>query len=428
MKLLNKVNFRFLVLLLVVFSLTGVVLYFVLGYMVDDNIDHVLINRSKIVVNTIKYHPLTAISTVSPDQSVIIDKIPPTSSYRIFSDTTIFDSIELENIACRKIILTAAADSTCYKISITNSRVETEDLVQLIFFFMLGLFILIVFVLFFLNRKLSFSVWSPFFNTLKQLKSFRIEQKKHVRFEDTDISEFQQLNESLTSLLKKVQEDFNNLKEFTENASHEIQTPLAIIKSKIETILQDKSLTPQLYQQIQVALESVSRLSKLSEALLLLSKIENRQFVEEKEMDICELIRQRLEFVEELTELKKLEVTVNFHSQIVIKINSYLAEILINNLLNNALKHNFEGGRIIITSSDKKIIFSNTGIPLTVPPEKLFHRFIKHKTGSESTGLGLSIVSEICKNYGVDLQYDNNGGFHNITLWFVKGKIQNPVN
>jgi signal transduction histidine kinase len=422
MNLLNKINLRFLAILLAVFSLSGIVLFFVLGYVVDNNIDQILINRSKMVLKTLKNNPGSKTRTVSPDQSIVIDQIPLTSYYTIFSDTAVFDSIEHENVECRKILLTTSADSTYYRISITLSRLETEDMVQLIFYFMLGLFILIVLILYFLNRKLSYSIWHPFFNTLNRLKAFRIEQKEPFRIEDSSIYEFQQLNESLNALLKKVQEDFRNLKEFTENASHEIQTPLAIIQSKIETVLQDTSLKPELYRQIQVASASVSRLSKLSEALLLLSKIENRQFVEENETDISELIRQRLEFIEELIELKKLEVTVHFQSPVVIKINPYLAEILINNLLNNALRHNFEGGQIIILTSVNKISFSNTGSPLSIPPEKLFHRFVKHKTGSESTGLGLSIVSEICKNYDINIQYDYQDGFHTITLLFNQGK------
>jgi signal transduction histidine kinase len=427
MKLLDKVNLRFLVLLLAVFSLTGIVMYFVLGFMADENIDHVLKNRSKMVVKSLQSNPPITYEVVSPDQSTIIRQIPPAPNLRVFSDTTIYDSIEHENIESRKIVLTTSAGSTYYKISITHSRLETEDLVQLIFYFMLGLFILIVLILFFLNRKLSYTLWHPFFTTLDQLRTFRIEQKKPVRFEGTTIYEFQQLNESLNRLLSKVQEDFNNLKEFTENASHEIQTPLAIIKSKIETVLQDHSLKPELYRQIQAAFESATRLSKLSETLLLLSKIENRQFVEEKEVNLSELIRERLEFIEELIEYKKVEVKVNFQDPVIARINPYLAEILINNLLNNAIRHNYDGGQIKILTSADKITFSNSGTPLTIPNEKLFQRFVKHKTGSESTGLGLSIVSEICKNYNIHLQYDYQSGFHNFTLSFRQVKFENPA-
>lgn len=111
-----------------------------------------------------------------------------------------------------------------------------------------------------------------------------------------------------------------------------------------------------------------------------------------------------------------MEVTVNFSVPLTVVINPYLAEILISNLLNNTLKHNFEGGQIVITSSNKQITFSNTGNPLTIAPEKLFQRFVKQNPGNESTGLGLAIVSEICKNYKLSLKYTYDAGFHNIVL------------
>jgi len=128
------------------------------------------------------------------------------------------------------------------------------------------------------------------------------------------------------------------------------------------------------------------------------------------------LTNQRLDLIEELIELKKITVKLNFLIPFTIKINPYLAEILINNLLNNALKHNYEGGQIVISTSDNKMIFSNTGKPLTVNPAKLFQRFAKQNSGNESTGLGLAIASEICKNYQLSLQYEYNAGFHSIIL------------
>ena len=114
--------------------------------------------------------------------------------------------------------------------------------------------------------------------------------------------------------MEKIRTDFVNLKEFTENASHEIQTPLAIIKSKLEMVLQDKSLNDKQYQQIQAAFESTIRLSKLNEALLLLSRIENQQFVGQKEIDFCLLLQTRVQYLEELFDLKKIEVTMQLNS------------------------------------------------------------------------------------------------------------------
>lgn len=281
---------------------------------------------------------------------------------------------------------------------------------------MLGLFVLIVFILFILNRWLSSSIWLPFYKTLKQLKVFKIGQKGDANFGYSNIYEFDELNKSLNTMIHKIQSDFYNLKEFTENASHEIQTPIAIIKSKLESILQDKTLSNQRYQQVQSAYKSVSRLSKLNEALLLLSKIENQQFPNEIEINLCLLIKQRLAFIEEMIEFKQIEIIYNTGTPMLIKMNPYLAEILINNLLGNAIKHNIENGRIIVTSSQKQLIISNTGQPLTIAPEKLFQRFVKYNTTNKSTGLGLAIAFQICLNSHLSLHYTYQNGLHNIII------------
>ena len=177
------------------------------------------------------------------------------------------------------------------------------------------------------------------------MSTWKFSEDKAVRFDATDIAEFDQLNRLLENMMQKIRTDFVNLKEFTENASHEIQTPLAIIKSKLELVLQDKSLNDKQHQQIQAAFESTIRLSKLNEALLLLSRIENQQFVGQQEIDFCQLIRSRVDYFEELFGLKQIEVIFHATDAVVFTVNPLLAEILVNNLLSNALRHNHENGK-----------------------------------------------------------------------------------
>ena len=161
-----------------------------------------------------------------------------------------------------------------YEVILLQSLLESEDLQMIIFSFMAALFGIVLLALFFLNRWLSNKAWTPFFKSLSVLNNWKIGESQAVSFDRTGISEFDQLNSTLENMMQKIQADFVNLKEFTENASHEIQTPLAIIKSKLEMVLQDKTLNDQQYQRIRAAFESANRLSKLNEALLLLSKIE----------------------------------------------------------------------------------------------------------------------------------------------------------
>lgn len=418
MKLINYINIRFMLLLLVIFTLAGIGMYIKLGFDVDENIDEILTGRIDKINDNIRRHPNLQFTGISADQAIQISEISAGKTGRIFSDTVEFNISDKRYDKCRKITAISQINGHFYKIQITYSRFETEDMVEIIFTLMIGLFVLIVATLYYVNNQLARSVWRHFFKTIELLKDFQIGQEKEVVFNKNNIKEFNQLNEVLAEMIEKIQSDFRNLKEFTENASHEIQTPLAIIKTKLETILQEETISPDVQQQVQIAYKTVARLSKLNEGLLLLSKIENRQFVEKSEIDFCKLMESRLELIEDLLELKQIEVSAELTTPLIFNINPLLAEILINNLLNNALKHNIEKGNISITSSSNELIICNSGKPLTVDSEKLFQRFVKDTTSTESTGLGLAIVNEICKLNEISLSYTYADGQHCIKLSF----------
>ena len=416
MKLVNKINLRFLTLLLLVFSLSGIAFYFVLGIIVDKNIDETLSSRAEKVRQTLLIQPDTGLIVLAPDQGVQVDPVDLQQPIREFSDTMVFNQKDNEYLECRKLNLITEADGRYYRIQITISRLETEDMVQLIFYFMLTLFALIVILLFLLNHWSSSSAWNPFFNTLEQLRHFKPGQKREIKFPDTTVNEFNQMNGVLADLIRKTETDFKNLKEFTENASHEMQTPVAVIQAKLETVLQDNLLAGKQRDRLMDAYRTASRLSKLNEALLLLSKIENRQFADESEINLCDITRVSIASVEEMLSMKRLTITLNIETPLVVSLNPYLADLLINNLLNNAIKHNFEKGKIHIRSTHDQIIFANTGKPLSIASDKIFHRFVKDPALNESTGLGLAIANEICKNHALTLEYSYSDAMHYFTL------------
>ena len=425
MKLQTKINIRFLTVTFLVFSVAGVLFYFALGRVVDQNIREMLKSRKAYITQNLQQNPPTTDSLESPDHSIFIKRIGKSKEYTHFSDTMAYDQEEKELIPFREMTFSVHSGDRHYEVVLLQSLLESEDLQMVIFSFMTLLFGLVLLALFFLNRWLSSKAWNPFFKSLSVLNSWKIGENQTVNFDRTGISEFDQLNSTLENMMQKIQADFVNLKEFTENASHEIQTPLAIIKSKLEMVLQDKTLNDQHYQRIRAAFESAIRLSKLNEALLLLSKIENRQFVDTSEIDICQLIQSRLEYLEELFELKQIEVSVQLDQKVVFILNPLLAEILINNLLSNALRHNFEKGQLIISSENQKITISNTGEGAPMDVSRLFCRFSKQTTASESNGLGLAIADEICKNYSLQLSYLYLNGMHCMT---IKQKSQISTN
>ncbi len=425
MKLQTKINTRFLVVTLLVFSIAGVLFYFALDHVLDHNILEMLESRRAYIVLSMRQNPPAADSVESADNSIFIRHINSSKEYKYFSDTIALDQEEKELVPFRKMTFSVHSHNQHYEVVLLQSLLESEDLQMVIFSFMSALFGMVFLALFFLNRWLSNKAWNPFFNSLSVLNDWKIGKNKTVGFERTGIAEFDQLNGILGNMMQKIQKDYVNLKEFTENASHEIQTPLAIIKSKLEMVLQDKTLDDRQYQRVRAAFESTIRLSKLNEALLLLSKIENRQFVETAEIDICRLVHSRLDYLEELFALKQIEVTVLLDNKVTFRMNPLLADILINNLLSNALRHNIENGKIMVSSENQEITVSNTSLQGKMDVSRMFHRFSKQTITSESNGLGLAIAHEICNNYDLELRYRYINEMHCMT---IRQKSQIPTN
>ena len=416
MKLQNKINIRFLLVTLIVFILAGVLFYFALGKVTDQNINEMLNSRKANVITYLQNTASDSISLKSADRTLFIYPVPKTRNYTEVSDTLIFDEVEKDYIPCKIMIFTTEVKGQCFRVSMFQSLLESEDLRGIIIYFMISLFFLLTLVLFFLNRWLSSKAWEPFFTSTALLKSWKIVENKQMHFEGTGIAEFDQLNRTLEEMIEKMQSDYITLKEFTENASHEIQTPLAIIKSKLELLLDNPTFKKEDHKQIHAIYETANRLSRLNEALLLLAKIENHQFPEKQEIDLARLTESRLESLEELFDLKQIELVRDLSAPFIVTINPLLADILVNNLLSNALKHNFIKGRIRITSSSDRIVYSNTGSPLSIDPKRIFNRLVKQNTSDESNGLGLAIAKRICLSHRIMLDYSYSDQLHHFSL------------
>jgi len=216
----------------------------------------------------------------------------------------------------------------------------------------------------------------------------------------------------------RILSDFKGLKEFTANLTHEIQTPLAVIKSKNELILQNNDAPEELLQ-IAVEIQSqINRLSRLIKALSLLAKIDNRQYGNEQKISVIQIIRKILSEFESLLEMKNIRLQTMLISEPEIIMNKELAEVLFLNLIKNSVRHNIPKGEIIIELTQEYFLIKNSGKKLTANPEKLFTRFAKANPESESLGIGLSIVKKICDLYGFAVEYIFVDGLHQIKIHF----------
>lgn len=336
---------------------------------------------------------------------------------RRFKSIDIFNKQHKENISYRQLQFPVTVAGNQYKILIRKSQEETDDLIQFIVLITLGILLILLFALFFINRFFLNKLWKPFNNTLQQIKKFNLSGKEKVQLEKSNITEFTELNHAVSIMTSRVSHDYDEIKTFTENASHEIQTPLAIIKSRLELLSQSDVSEDQM-NMIQSVYEATNRLSKLNQSLILLTKIDNLQFGESEEVNMSNLINLHISNYEELIAAKLISIKKHIQDNVKIEMNETLAEILVSNLITNAIKHNIDNGIIEITLTGDRFTISNTGNPLQSKASELFERFKKDEVSSESLGLGLSIVKKICERYGFTVKYNYSDLLHTITFNF----------
>ncbi|WP_177181141.1 sensor histidine kinase [Parapedobacter koreensis] len=263
----------------------------------------------------------------------------------------------------------------------------------------------------------------PFYQTLKTIQSFSLTQKNKLDFPQTSIKEFQELNTLLQKMTEKIGEDYASLKEFSENASHELQTPLAVIRSKLDLLAN----TPIHADQAQLIAEmqhSVEKLSRINRSLLLLTKLENHEFDPAEHIRLCRLTTSTLSAYQELIQLKSLTVQKQVNKDVYVRLHPTLAEILLNNLLHNAIRHNIQKGQIEVSLTSEKLVVRNTGTPPKTPTDELFLRFKKNNQSSDGIGLGLAIVKQICEISGFDVGYRYADGWHCLSVIFDPNKVQ----
>ncbi len=417
MKLLTKTSLNYLSVTLFIFMFGTIAFYYLLRSQVNQNINIELEKRKNIIINQLLSAHSTVVTPPNHNEKVIISELSEIPYPKLnFYDTLFYDNVGKKYVAYRQLGFIANFNNSDYYIQIFKSLEETDNLIVRIFIIMTILVIFIIATLLITVRQTSLRAWNVFYDTIKKINNYDINSHNDFSLKESDIKEFDDLNKVLISMTERIKRDYSNMKEYTENASHELQTPLAIINSKMELLIQSQNLDKKQFNAVIDAYEASNRLSKLNKTLLLLAKIENRQFPESKSINPQLLIITQLETLEDLIESKKINVIKQFEKDVTIIINPYLAEILFSNLLKNAVRHNLNEGELIIKISNNFICISNSGPELKIDKDFLFERFHKQSSSPESLGLGLAIVKEICEVYGYIVSYNYETNFHNFTI------------
>ncbi len=418
LKIQTYTNRYYLLALLVFFSFAGILLYFLIQYDLDRELDEELISERAKILNV-----MSRIDSLDINASLLNDNISYSKiSQSRFENTVLCDSTMLDNesnefIPYRLIKFTAKTKYCNYKIFIRKSEIESSDLVAGIFISLMIVFILSGTLLFVSNYYFSKRLWAPFLETIRIIKSLKLNDiSDNLEFKTSNISEFNDLNLSLQQMSQRIKSDYIQLKDFSENASHELQTPLAIIHSKLESLLQSKELNKNDAMLINQALESTVRLSNLNRTLLMLTKIENQQFSNKQKVSFADTFSKYIDLYNELISNKNLKVQFNSDMDFVYEIDPVLSDILVSNLLNNSIRHNNLNGHISISIFENGFEIINSGNAPDSSPESLFIRFKKGNSTSGNIGLGLALVKEIVSANSLYIKYVYSEGLHKISI------------
>jgi signal transduction histidine kinase len=332
-------------------------------------------------------------------------------------DTLVADTVSGTNLSFRYLFFSGwTSNNRGYTISVMNLLDEKKDLLEAVGLYLIGLFISLLLISILLNYFISKKLWSPFYKSVENAGSFDVISGVPLDLPSTNIIEFRQLNNVFEKMTRKMRTDYLNLKEYNENAAHEIQTPLAIIRSKMELLMQNKNMNKESLNLIKSINDATSKLFKLNQGLLLISKIQNQYFHENVEVSLKKIIQATLDYYREILELKKINVEFEASDEAIVEMNETLADVLISNLLSNAVRYNIDNGFIKCVIDEKCILLINSGLPLKTDPESLFRRFNKGSNNPQSVGLGLSIVRKITDTYNMQISYICDDNIHKLKL------------
>jgi len=403
----------------------GASLYYSIRYKVYDELDEFLVARHQEILNVVNenpaiinespiYHRDFTIKQISEKEYNKCIKKHPTA---YFKDTK-FEIYQGEEEPYRKIESVFIYKGAYYKLTVIALLLNSEELLFAIFVTIVIFSVLLIILSVTINKYLLGKLWAPFYRNLDRIRQYRMEKETELVVEHSNIVEFEEINRSVEELVKNNLAVYQNQKQFTENASHEIQTPLAIVRNKLDLLMESPALTDEQANLIEAITDNLERLSLLNKSLLLLSKIENDQFPELRRIDVGILVKKYCDDLEDLLEYKKLTLYFEEDEPAMVSMSPELAHILLSNLVRNAINHNTIGGYIKIFVTRESLTIENTGKVLEVAPELMFERFRKSGDSKGSYGLGLSIVASICKLYRFTISYTADNKIHKILIFF----------
>lgn len=408
MKLFAK-TFRYLIVIqLIIVTLWSVAFYYSMMHEIYDSIDDGLDNYKLLIIKKAASDTSILYKSQFDESNYAIRAIPFTQAVSItdrYRDTLLYMPFEKKLEPVRILHTAFENNGKYYELKIISSMVEEDDLIKSLFWAVVILFCVLNITILSINHFVLKRIWKPFYKYLKRLNLFKIESDPDILPMKTDVSEFVQLNQSVDMLVKNSRKSYSNLKSFTENASHEIQTPLTSIIHHLELMLADSKLNKDHAQSAIKAHQSALRLSKINKALLLLTKLDNQQFQNRGIIDFEIIFNNVIDELSELAEFQGKTIEMEISGKFKHTMDHELASILVVNLVKNAIIHSLRGTHITIRIFDQQFSVENEGAHGPLPDEQIFTHFFKTENSAPGLGLGLAIVQSICRHEQFKIEY-----------------------
>ena len=427
MKLIYRILLRLSLALLAVLSVWTVFFYYTMIDEINDEVDDALEDYSEtIIIRSLAGKELPSKNdgsnnsySIRPITREEARQYPAIEYYD--ADIYIKEKEETEPARVLRTIF-ADKDDNYFLLEVSTPSFEKEDLREAVANWILFLYIVLLVTLLTVCIWVFYRSLRPLYALLNWLDSY-LPGKQHGPVpNDTRIPEFRRLNEAAAQAVERSEQLFKQQKQFIGNASHELQTPLAVCNNRIEWLLDNTELTEEQMEEQFKTKHTLNYIVRLNKSLLFLSRIDNGQFTDSRPVEINSIVKRLLDDYKEIFSHYKAQISLEEQGLLKITMNETLGESLFSNLLKNAFIHNKEKGHVRVTIQADSLTIANTGQTVPLDSEHIFERFYQGNKKKESTGLGLAIAEAICRQYGLHISYRYQGEEHIFLLQFYLDK------
>lgn len=430
MKLNNKILISNLALSAVVFLVSGIGMYYLVISTVYDELDNHLLQHKMDILEQVQANPasidaIRELGGLGSYEWVDIEQIEGSagSSGNNYAtiDTTRYESQDRPE-AYRQLSTQISVGGSTYSLKIHEEIAAWENISMTILLSVLAGLLIWILLLYLLNQVAFERYLKPFYDTVDTLETISKPSDFNHTFPESSTHEIDVLNRALNTMMQQISSTFEEQKKFIQNASHELLTPLSIIRQKAEKILtHSEKLDAETIRSASDIHQTAVRLSRLSNSLLLITRVENRQYNLDDDVYINEVVSAVLDELEDFINMKNIHVSIRVSSEIIVAGNKDLIHSAVYNITQNAVKFTPENSEIKIEINGEpdlkelKVIDEGPGIPEELR-ETISGRFKKssgqaNKLGQNNgVGLGLSIVKSICKLHGFHFNVSNRNG------------------